>query len=194
MATHKTVFDEDFEIISSDKQFDYQKDLTAKLDDAAKPFDQAIINEIVLWKVNRYAQVDDDTLKSLNEIDTKSNELNVEVTRNILKKLVQKKGIKLPMASAILRFRNNNIYQIIDQRVYRIIYKNKKLKLKTHPNEKNLNDQVDLYIEYLRDLKDLCKKLEIPFAKADRILFVADKRINKNIPIDNYSAKRKEKA
>jgi hypothetical protein len=193
MTTHKTVFDKDFQIIPADKEFDYQKDLTAKLDKNETLFDQEIINEIVLWKVNRYANVDNDTLKLLNEIGTRSRELDIEKTRKILKTLIQKKGIQLPMASTILRFKNKNIYQIIDQRVYRIIYKDKKLKLKTHPNDKNLNDQVDLYIQYLKDLTEVCTKLKIPFDKSDRILFMADKRINKDIPLDNYSTQTKER-
>lgn len=186
MTTHKTVFDNDFQIVPADNEFDYQKDLTTKLDKTDIPFDQDIINEIVLWKVNRYAQVDNDTLRLLNDIDPKSKELDIERTRDILKTLIQKKGIQLPMASTILRFRNKNIYQIIDQRVYRIIYKDKKLKLKTYPNEKNLNDQIDLYIQYLKDLTDVCEKFKIPFDKSDRILFMVDKRINKNISLDNY--------
>jgi hypothetical protein len=116
--------------------------------------------------------------------------LDIEKTRKLLITLIQKKGIQLPMASTILRFKNKNIYQIIDQRVYRIIYKGEKLKLKTHPNDKNLNDQIELYIKYLHDLTKVCKELSIPFDKSDRILFMADKRINKDISLDNYSAKK----
>lgn len=191
MTTHKTVIDKDFNIVPADLEFDYQKDLTAKLDKTTAMFGQEIINEIVLWKVNRYANVDNETLKLLNDIDAKSTILDLEKTKKILKILIQKKGIQLPMASTILRFKNKNIYQIIDQRVYRIIYKDKKLKLKTHPSDKNLNDQVDLYIQYLKDLTEVCKRLKIPFDKSDRILFRADKRINENIPLDNYSTKSK---
>lgn len=193
MKTHKTVFDKDFQIVLADNEFDYQKDLTTKLDKTTTIFDQAIINEIVLWKVNRYAQIDDNTLKLLNDINPKSKKLDLEKTKNILKVLIQKKGIQLPMASTILRFRNKNIYQIIDQRVYRIIYKDKKLKLKTHLSDKNLNDQIDLYIQYLKDLTEVSEKFKIPFNKSDRILFMADKRINKNISLENYSTKPKEK-
>ena len=192
MTTHKTVFDNDFYIVQTDQEFEYQTDLTAKLDKITASFDQQIINEIVLWKVNRYASLDNDTLNLLNDIDPKATKLDSEKTREILKTLIKKKGIQLAMASTILRFRNKNIYQIIDQRVYRIIYKDKKIKLKTHPNDKNLNEQIDLYFQYLKDLTDVCKNLKIPFDKPDRILFMADKRINKVIPLDNYSTKTKE--
>jgi hypothetical protein len=192
MATPKTVYDNNFHIVTTDLEFDYQADLTEKLDETTASFDQEIINEIVLWKVNRYARVDNNTLILLNDIDPKSTKLDIEKTKIILKTLIQTKGIQLPMASTILRFKNKNIYQIIDQRVYRIIYKDK-LKLKTHPNDKNINDQIDLYIKYLNDLTNVCKEFEIPFEKSDRILFMADKRINKDIPLDNYSRKTKEK-
>ena len=191
MIPHKTVFDNGFQLEQRDQEFVYQIDLTAKLDKSTALFDQEIINEIVLWKVNRYASVDNDTIKLLNDIDPNATEIDTEKTKKILKNLIQKKGIQLAMASTILRFKNKNIYQIIDQRVYRIIYKDKKLKLKTHPNDKNLNEQIDLYFQYLQDLKNVCIKLKIPFDKSDRILFMADKRINQDIPLDNYSTKTK---
>ena len=35
------------------------------------------------------------------------------------------------------------------------------------------------YIKYLCDLSAICTDLKIPFDKSDRILFMADKRINK---------------
>jgi hypothetical protein len=187
MTKCKTVFDDDFQIALEDHEFEYQKGLTAELDNTTSIFDQGIINEIILWKINRYAKIDNDALKLINEIDIHSTILDIEKTRIILRTLIQKKGIQLPMASTILRFRNRNIYQIIDQRVYRIIYKGEKLKLKTHPSDKNLEAQIDLYLQYLKDLSDVCVKLDIPFNMADRILYMADKRINKELPIDNYS-------
>ena len=52
----KTIFDSDFEISSDDFEFNYQKSLTSKLDSDIGNFDQNKLNEIVLWKVNRYAQ------------------------------------------------------------------------------------------------------------------------------------------
>jgi hypothetical protein len=186
MKTHNTIYDTDFQILPADLEFDYQQKLTSKLDNTTSMFNQEIINEIVLWKVNRYANVNRNTLKLINDIDAEATDLDVEKTKIILNALIQNKGIQLPMASTILRFRNKNIYQIIDQRVYRIIYKDKKLKLKTHLNEKNLDDQVELYIQFLKDLKEVCKGINIPFDKSDRILFMADRRINNEHKLDNY--------
>lgn len=186
MTIHKTVLDKDFELVQGDFEFDYQTDLTLKLDNTTELFNQEIINEIVLWKVNRYASLDSDTLQILNELDPNSTVLDKDKTKKILKILIQKKGIQLAMASTILRFKNKNIYQIIDQRVYRVIYKGKKLKLKTYPSDKNLDEQVDLYIQYIKDLQDVCENLDIPFDKSDRILFMVDRRINKSNLLENY--------
>lgn len=183
---HKTLHDSDFKLNESDHEFYFQTELTQKFDEGFDKFNQEVLNEIVLWKVNRYAKIDDVTINLINEIDKFATEINFEQTKLILKAMLKVKGIQLPMASTILRFINKNIYQIIDQRVYRIIYKSKKLKLKMHPSDKNLNDQIDLYLEYLRDLRAVCQKLNIPFDKSDRILFMADKRINKDISLDNY--------
>lgn len=90
------------------------------------------------------------------------------------------------MASTILRFRNKNIYQIIDQRVYRIIYKEKKIKLTQYLNDTNKNMQIELYLQYLKDLHKVCSQFNIPFNNSDRILFMADRRINKGYKLDNY--------
>jgi hypothetical protein len=44
--------------------YSFQPILTDKLDSNKSVFDQATINEIVLWKVNRYAEVSNDSLNS----------------------------------------------------------------------------------------------------------------------------------
>jgi hypothetical protein len=176
----------DLKLIPEDLEFNYQSDLTSKLDGFKDEFNQNIINEIVLWKVNRYAEVDQQTIKLLNSINPSATTLDIDKTRVLLKRLINQKGIQLPMASTILRFRNKNVFQIIDQRVYRLIYNGEKLKLNLYPNEKNLNKQIDLYLKYLEDLKSVCENLTIPFDLSDRILFMADKRINKETPLSNY--------
>jgi hypothetical protein len=182
---HKKVFEAAFQLEDSDKLFNYQIELTKKLDNTNDLINQDIINEIVLWKVNRFAKVDEDTLILLNSIDIDSTQLDELKTKEVLKKLIIIKGIQLPMASTILRFKNKNIYQIIDQRVYRIIY-GEVLKLKTYSSEKNINEQIDIYLKYLSDLKEISIKLKIPFCDIDRILYNADKRLNKAIPLKNY--------
>ncbi|NQX80417.1 MAG: hypothetical protein HRT66_00260 [Flavobacteriaceae bacterium] len=53
-------------------------------------------------------------------------------------------------------------------------------------SEKNINYQIDLYLQYLTDLEDVCTSLDIPFDKSDRILFMADRRVNKERKLKNY--------
>ena len=150
-------------------------------------FDQNILNEIVLWKVNRYANFDSDLITLINTIKRTEKEINIDQTSLVLKGLLKTKGVQLSMASSILRFRNPNIYQIIDQRVFRIIYPNKKLNVNTYPSEKNINYQIEIYLKYLKDLKKVSSDLNIPFDQSDRILFMADKRINKEHKLKNFS-------
>ena len=82
------------------------------------------------------------------------------------------------MASTILRFRNPNVYQIIDKRVYRIIY-GKKLTLSSI-----IDKNIALYLQYLHDLKDVCQQYDIEFSESDRVLYQLDKLENKDIPLD----------
>lgn len=162
------------------ENFTYQKDLTKKLDANSESFDQSIINEIVLWKVNRYAHLSDDTLLLLNAINPLSVKMDESLTLQVLMALLDSKGVRLPMASTILRFRNPDVYQIIDQRVYRFLYG----QTAKYPADKA--EAAALYIRYLRDLKLKCEEYSVPFRDADRVLYLADKRLNKNIRLDNY--------
>lgn len=160
--------------------FIYQPELTKKLDALSGNFDQDIINEIVLWKVNRYVGLSESAIELLNKIDIQSREIDEVFTRSILNALLNSKGIRLPMASTILRFKNPDVYQIIDQRVYRFLYGH------TVKYPRKQNEISTLYIDYLRDLKLKCEEHSIPFRYADRILYLADKRLNKDTRLDNY--------
>ena len=178
----KTTNDIDFEIESEGFPFKYQENLTTKLDAISGEFDQNVINEIVLWKVNRYAALSKDSLTLINSISTSSKVINEELTKDVLSSLIAEPGIQLPMASTILRFRNPKIYQIIDQRVYRILYGEK------YKQEKNVADQIEKYLVYLKKIREESARLRISFEKADRILYMLDKdkRLNGNLPLDNY--------
>lgn len=162
------------------ENFKYQKELTGKLDTLSGDFDQNIINEIVLWKVNRYARLSEKAFELLNKIDDRSSDLDEDLSRHVLIALLNCNGIQLPMASTILRFKKPNIYQIIDQRVFRFLYG----EVATYPRDKN--DAAALYLRYLRDLRTKCDKHSIPFIEADRILYLADKRLNKSQRLNNY--------
>jgi thermostable 8-oxoguanine DNA glycosylase len=152
--------------------FEYQKFLTIKLDNFEGPFDQSVINEILLWKVNRYAQLDRVAENLINDINSKATKINEDQTREALKSLLKIKGIRLPVASTILRFKNPDIYQIIDQRVYRFLY-GEEFKIPT-----NQEKQIESYLEYLKFLNEKCAEYGIPFRDSDRILYQADKELN----------------
>ena len=81
------------------------------------------------------------------------------------------------MASTILRFRNPNVYQIIDQRAYRVIYG------KPLPNSQNAEKNITLYFKYLCAIHIICKKKGVDFKTADRILYMLDKDVNRDIKL-----------
>lgn len=183
---HKTIHDKDFKIIDEDSDYNYQLNLTEKLDAYHSDFDQNTLNEIVLWKVNRYAKFSKEIISVLNSIRKDDTVIDEEKTCNLLMLLLNTKGVQLAMASTILRFKNPKIYQIIDQRVYRILNPENELKIATYTSQKNIEFQIKLYLKYLVDLRKVCGDLNIPFEQADRILYNADRRINKEYKLKNY--------
>jgi thermostable 8-oxoguanine DNA glycosylase len=163
--------------------YSYQTVLTAKLDNLDSNFDQNIVNEIVLWKVNRYANIENETLELINKIKKTDIEIDPELTEQILLKLLSKdqKGFRLAMASTVLRFKNPNIYQIIDQRVYRFIY-GQELKYK----ENDLNEQILIYMNYLNKLRQVCNEYSIDYTMADRVFYSMDKIYNSEEKLNGY--------
>ncbi|MDM1346485.1 hypothetical protein [Myroides marinus] len=165
-------------IREADNNYKYQAKLTPKLDALEGDFNQGIINEIVLWKVNRYAEIDESILKLLNVIDRNNIVLDVELTKEIMNVLLNCPGVQLAMASTILRFKNPHVYQILDQRVFRFIYG-----VALQEVLKKEKDQVKVYLCYLRKLKEVCNELSISFEDSDRILYELDKKFNKDIKL-----------
>lgn len=162
------------------KQFaeSYQPKLTPHLDDYDDDFNASIVNEIILWKVNRYAELSITTMNLLNSISRYDTELDPILTAKVLTALLETKGIRLPMASTFLRFKNPNLYQIIDQRVYRFVYKGNTVKYPT-----KVSDQVSFYLQYLEHLRRACCDVDVPFCEADLIFYMADKHMNAGINI-----------
>tara|TARA_B100001142_G_C14253743_1_gene624263 strand:+ start:391 stop:954 length:564 start_codon:yes stop_codon:yes gene_type:complete len=187
MSKLKTLKNLKLEKLIPEEEYQVQNQLMSQLDQYSqsnRDFNQNIINEIVLFKVNRYAKLESEHLELLNEINSNDMKLDENLTTSILKELLQLKGIGLPMASTILRFKNPNIYQIIDQRVYRIMYGHT-FASNASKTEKKIEEKIKIYIKYLIDLKNECKKYKINFFHSDRILYDLDKVHNKNIKI-NY--------
>lgn len=154
------------ELLGELPEFKYQEGLTKKLDAKKDDFTYETMLEIVLWKTNRFPEIDDDLISKINELRKSYNE---ELSNYILIKLLDSKGFDLPMASTFLRFINPEYFQIIDQRVYRIVY-GENLKIPFSKSKK-----VELYKKYLVDLKETCITYNIPFSKSDRILYLLDK-------------------
>lgn len=182
------------QLVSIDK-FEYQGNLTKKLDSLSGDFDEIVLNQIVLWKVNRYPLICDSTISVLNKIGDKQsnfsldNEKDREIASKALKLLLKSNGVKLAMASTILRFKNPNWFQIFDERVCRALYGKK-------PNEAfscfkakegRTNATIEFYFKYLKDLKNRAKELDVEYSMADRVFWLTDKKLNKGIKLSNHS-------
>jgi thermostable 8-oxoguanine DNA glycosylase len=156
------------------KDFRFQPELTAHLDGLGfQPFAQDVINEIVLWKVNRYVKLSPSILEALNgvgDIQARSH----RTASAALVVLLRERGVDLPMASTFLRFRNRNAFQIIDRHAYRAVYG------EDYPLYSSSSDdaKIDLYFRYLDDLFKLADSKKVAFEKLDRVLYVFDKQVN----------------
>jgi hypothetical protein len=151
-----------------------QPDLTRKLDDVAhKEFDQSLINEIVLWKVNRYALLSPVTLTALNQLVSLKEGKHKEAESTLIA-LLRERGVDLPTASTFLRFRNPKVFQIIDRRAYRALYG------EDYPlhGESSIDKKVGTYFKYLDRLVVFAKDKRVDFEILDRVLYVFDKKFN----------------
>ncbi|MBE5866908.1 MAG: hypothetical protein E7292_12020 [Lachnospiraceae bacterium] len=134
-----------------------------------------IINEIVLWKMNRRPQIEAkliDALYELEFIKTPMEAAESELTERVVELLLCSKGMQLPMASTVLHFYFPEIYPIIDQRAYRELYGEGYPKYTV-----KVEILVNLYMKYIADCyhyrQERCP--EIPFAKIDKVLYQLDK-------------------
>ncbi len=157
------------------KKYTYQPELTKRLD-ALNPRDLSteVLYEIVLWKLNRFPQIDQKLIDNLKTMETLGANEHRKASE-VLRALLSSPGIALPMASTILRFLNPKTFQIIDDRVYRIInpgkakYPAKPIKI----NERYLKTSESIYFDYLDELQKHSSE-KLPFASADRILYQLD--------------------
>ena len=146
--------------------------LTRKLDAPNLIFDQNTINEIVLWKVARYAELPSTLFKQLGNLKT----ADLSLGKTVLSELLKIKGVRLPMASTFLRFANPDVFQIFDRHIYRAIYGKLPGSISKDPES-----CWELYKPFLDDLRKLCLSKEIHFRDSDRILFEFDKRENPSL-------------
>jgi len=154
--------------------YNYQSELTGRLDNLENtPINQPLINEIVLWKVNRYVRVSDDIIEQIERLKVLKSGDHLK-GKDVLKVLLNINGVDLPMASTILRFINPKVYQIIDRHAYRAVYGKKYPLYQSTPTERKLS----VYFDYIDNLIDLCKLKGLPFTLIDRLLYIFDKKNN----------------
>lgn len=154
--------------------YKFQPELTKRLDNLeTTSIVQSVINEIVLWKVNRYVRLDDENIDQLKKL--KSLKVGEHKKGNdVLKALLGVNGVDLPMASTILRFINPKVFQIIDRHAYRAVYGTKYPLYQATPAER----KISLYFDYISYLIDLCKSKGLAFTTIDRLLYIFDKKKN----------------
>ena len=156
------------------QQYNYQPSLTKHLDSIGEaPFNQLLLNEIVLWKVNRYVAISQEVLEDLDTLTDLTNGQHRQA-QNGLENLLKIYGVDLPMASTILRFRNSNVFQIIDKHAYRAVY-GKRYPLYT---ASPMSRKIAVYFNYIDELIKVCAKKNLKFQLIDRTLYQFDKRVN----------------
>lgn len=177
MTTLDEIEDISSQIEKADKRYNYQSDLTKELDNITGSLSGLDILKIILWKLNRYVSVNEQLLSAINNLRTN---YSIDNAKTVLRSLLRCKGVNLPVASAILRFTVPDQLQIIDQRAYRILTR------KTLTLPKSEDEKVSLYFDYIYLLHDKCSQYNIPFHKADRILYELDKHLNKEDKLMGY--------
>jgi hypothetical protein len=167
---------EDWEGSLSDliQGYRYQPKLTKRLD-ALGPalFTQEVINDIVLWKVNRYVNPIPAALTGLNGVAGFQPKSHRNAS-GVLATLLNGPGVDLAMASTFLRFRNRKAFQIIDRHAYRAVYGEE---YPLYPSS-SVGVKTDTYFDYLDRLFELAELKGLDFELLDRILYVFDKEVN----------------
>jgi len=154
--------------------YKYQPALTKRLDGLAdESLTPELLNEIVLWKVNRYVELDAEQLRQIEDVRGLRPGAHRQAKR-FLEKLLGVHGVDLPMASTFLRFRNPAVFQIIDRHAYRALYGRKFPLFTATPTKR----KIEVYFAYLDDLHSLCEQKGLKFETVDRVLYVFDKETN----------------
>ena len=136
--------------------------------------DRELLHKIVLWKLDRYPEINSNTIKQIESLKTKnlSKDKDVECAKHLI---MDVSGFRLPMISTILRFRNPKVFQIIDQRAYRAVYGKKYRESSNHAKA------ADLYFDYLKKIRALALEKRVNFEDMDRILYQFDHEENNKL-------------
>lgn len=129
--------------------YKYQPMLTKKSDNLAdETLTPELLNEIVLWKVKRYVELEPGQLRKIDALrELKPGEHRQ--AQRVLEELLGAHGVDLAMASTFLRFRNSAVFQIIDRHAYRAVYGTKFPLFTASPTKK----KIEVYFRYLDDLR-----------------------------------------
>ena len=159
---------------------------TNKLEDKIKNAKQDqwedIINRIVLWKVDRQVEIDDELIDRIVNHTKRykwTEKENYDELRKLLFDMLSCRGVRIPMASTILHFLHPNTFCIIDRRAYRVVYEGKEYKESNSNSEKNKYKKADDYIEYMKKCKEYYEKNKladygIKFKDLDRYTYQLD--------------------
>lgn len=137
-----------------------------------------LINEIVLWKLNRSVQIQDETIKKIHSLKEKIHHpleaVDSTEVETVVIELLESKGIKVAMASTILHFYYPDIFPIIDQRAYRELIGEELPEY--HGKDKN-RKYMELYLDYLEKCYKFNNDIlpEAEFEYIDKILYQLDK-------------------
>jgi hypothetical protein len=146
-------------------RYEYQPTLTERLDRLGdEDFTQRSIDEIVLWKVNRYVAAQAELLAKLNGLKSLSNGEHRQ-GEEVLGMLLQTHGVDLPMASTLLRFRNPTVFQIIDKHAYRAVFGRDYPLYTSTP----ASCKIAVYFDYLDKLIELCQAKELELTKKSTV-------------------------
>lgn len=163
--------------------YKYQPALTTKLDGSVgESLTRERAYEIVLWKVNRWVDFSDELLSLLDQARTIS-DLNDPAdeakARLILGQLLRTRGVRLPMASTLLRFINDAVFAVIDKRAFHQAYGGEAI-LRENVGTKWTDDLVEAdaaqYFGYLARLREIGAERGLEFRLLDRILYQEDKK------------------
>ncbi len=176
--------------LTSDPMSDYkyQPDLTTKLDASlGETLTRERAYEIVLWKVNRWVDFSDELLSLLDQARTIS-DLNDPAdeakARLILGRLLRTRGVRLPMASTLLRFINDAVFAVIDERAFRQAYGgDAKLRANvgTTCTDRLIEADAVQYLGYLARLREIGAERGLEFRLLDRILYQEDKNAHRRL-------------
>lgn len=131
-----------------------------------------IINEIVLWKINRLPKIDNELIIAIKDLSYKVTTYdNVNAHKNeiavIYNKLIKSTGVNAAMASTVLKMFMPEALPIIDQRAYREIFNGEEMPSKV---------DCDTYLKYVDEvIKQFNNERGIDFSNMDKVLYQRDK-------------------